>query len=115
MNILYNIPRHKNCTNCGECCGLVPASKVEINTIRNYIATHGISPIKHKDKVTCPFRDNEAKKCLIYPVRPTICRLMGVVKGMSCPNGNTCEIGGDKFLPKDKEVKDAELLNFVRW
>lgn len=112
---MYNIPRHNNCTNCGECCGLVPATIVEINTIRNYIAIHGISPIKHKDKVTCPFRDNEAKKCLIYPVRPTICRLMGVVKGMNCSNGNTCEIDGDKFLPKGKEVKDVELLNFVRW
>lgn len=110
MNELYNIPRHKNCTNCGECCGLVPASQAEINTIRNYIATHNISPIQYKDKVTCPFRDNEAKKCLIYPVRPTICRLMGVVKGMYCPNGNTCEIDGYKFLPKA-----AELLNFVRW
>lgn len=112
---IFNIPEHKNCTNCGECCSIVPASIPEVNTIRNYIAVHGINPIKHEDKATCPFRDNEAKKCLIYPVRPTVCRLMGVAKGMNCPNGNTCEIDGLNFLPKDANISNTEILNVVRW
>lgn len=112
MSIL-NIPQHKNCANCGECCGIVPASKAEVGAIKDYIAVHGIKPIKHKDFRTCPFRDNEAKKCLIYPVRPTVCKLMGVTKGMNCPNGNTCEIDGEKFLSKD--AKNAVILNTVRW
>lgn len=112
---IFNIPEHKNCTNCGRCCGVVPASIPEVNAIRNYIAVHGINPIKHEDKTTCPFRDNKAKKCLIYPVRPTVCRLMGVAKGMNCPNGNTCEIDGYKFLPKDANISNTEILNMVRW
>ena len=56
-----------------------------------------------------------AKKCLIYPVRPTVCRLMGVAKGMDCPNGNTCEIDGYKFLPKDANISNTEISNVVRW
>ena len=114
MNIL-NIPQHKNCTNCGKCCGIVPASKTEIDTIRDYIAAHEIKPIKHKELYICPFRDDVAKKCLIYPFRPTVCRLMGVVKGMNCPNGNTCEIDGNKFLPKDANLSNTNFLNTVRW
>lgn len=112
---IFNIPEHKNCTNCGACCGIVPASIPEINAIRNYIAVNGIRPIHHREFGTCPFRDNEAKKCLIYPVRPTVCRLMGVAKGMKCLNGNTSEIDGEKFLPEDRSFDNTELLNFVRW
>lgn len=56
-----NIPNHTKCTNCGTCCGVIPASQVEVNTIRNYIAVNGIQPIEHDDKLTCPFRDDEKK------------------------------------------------------
>lgn len=110
---IFNIPRHKNCTNCGECCGIILASIPEINAIRNYIAVNGINPVKRKDLIVCPFRDNGAKKCLIYPVRPIVCRLMGVTKGMNCPNGNTCEIDGKRFLPTNPEFKNTIILNFV--
>lgn len=111
-NILMNIPKHKNCTNCGECCGIIPASIPEVNAIRNYIAVNGISPVKRDDKTICPFRDNKDKKCLIYPVRPIICRLFGVAKGeMQCPNGNTAEIDGMKFLEKS----NIKILNFEKW
>lgn len=112
MNNIFNIPNHKNCTNCGKCCGFVPASVSEVNAIRDYIAVNGIEPIARADKSICPFRDEENKKCLIYPVRPIVCRLFGVAKGvMQCTNGNSAEIDGMKFLPKE----DIKILNFERW
>lgn len=112
MNNVLNIPKHKNCMNCGKCCGIIPASISEINAIRDYIAVNGIEPIKRSDKTICPFRDEEHKKCLIYPVRPIICRLFGVAKGeMQCPNGNSAEIDGVPFLPKE----NIRILNFERW
>lgn len=112
---MLNIPKHTNCTNCGQCCGIVPASQAEINTIRNYIAVNGISPIKRADKTICPFRDNENKKCLIYPVRPLICRLFGVAKGdMQCINGNSDNIDGEKFI-NVYDLKDSKIINFMRW
>lgn len=112
---MLNIPKHTNCTNCGQCCGIVPASQVEINTIRNYIAVNGISPIKRADKTICPFRDNKNKKCLIYPVRPLVCRLFGVAKGdMQCRNGNSDNIDGEKFI-NVYDLKDSKIINFMRW
>lgn len=118
MHEMLNIPKHTNCTNCGKCCGFVPVSGAELNAIRDYIAVNGIKPIVSADKSICPFRDEKAKKCLIYPARPIICRLFGVAKGiagdagvMQCPNGNSAEIDGVPFIPKE----DVHILNFVRW
>ena len=111
--IMLNIPAHTNCTNCGKCCGVIPATIPEINAIRDYIAVNGIHPIERKDKTICPFRDEKNKKCLVYPVRPIVCRLYGVAKGcMQCPNGNSAEIDGKKFLLEGFPVK---ILNFMKW
>ena len=70
----------ENCSNCGECCGdALHVSKKELKAIRKYIIKHKIKlkPARkdvHFD-LTCPFRDNENKKCLIYNKRPLICHL----------------------------------------
>ena len=111
MNI-WNIPKHKNCTNCGKCCGLIPASAEERTAIRKYLTENQISPVERADKTICPFRDEKERKCLIYKVRPMICRLYGVAKGvMQCPNGNSAEIDGELFLIKE----DVKFLNFEKW
>jgi hypothetical protein len=54
----------------------------------------------------CPFRDEERGRCLVYPVRPFICRLFGHVEWMPCPLGAipTCP-------PRSKEW----LWAYVRW
>ncbi len=71
------------CSSCGECCAdILPIDDYEIKKIKDYIKTHQIKECKHIPVVcnysvldlTCPFRDNENKKCAIYPVRPAICR-----------------------------------------
>lgn len=76
---------HGTCTGCGECCScLLPVTKEEINRILDYIKKHKIKP--HKLPVTdssstidltCPFLDDTkpSEKCVIYEVRPEICRL----------------------------------------
>lgn len=102
MYELLNIPKHVKCTNCGGCCGPVFANATELDKIRAYVKEHGILP-RDNDPITCLFRDEEEKRCIIYPVRPMICRLMGVSKGMQCPNGNTVEIEGDTFMDLDKQ------------
>ena len=114
-SMLENVPIHKNCINCGGCCRVIPATKTEINSIRKYLEDKPeIKAIANKNRhksLDCPFRDDEAKKCLIYPVRPLICRLFGVAKGMKRPQGNSAEIDGMKFI-QDKSVK---LLNQIIW
>lgn len=102
---MQNIPEHKNCNNCGGCCGPIIASKKEIRAIENYIDTLSIFyrdqlRSQKRDDLTCQFRDIDNRKCAIYPVRPILCRLMGVTKGMVCCNGNSAEIDGMKFMDK---------------
>lgn len=68
------------CSNCGACCGdLVMISKKEIETIKKYIEKNQIKEqpymiVGNAIVLTCPFRDEENKKCTIYPVRPSICK-----------------------------------------
>lgn len=70
------------CSNCGSCCtNILPVSGKEKKTIRRYIQKKGIKeqtcrypttdPIMD---LTCPFRHHSEKICLIYEVRPAICR-----------------------------------------
>ena len=73
-----------DCSNCGNCCSnILPMSKREAKKIYRYIKKNHIKPVMHGALVhtkelydgTCPFRDDAQGKCLIYPVRPWICRI----------------------------------------
>lgn len=67
------------CSSCGQCCSnLLPLSNREVKTIKQYIKKHNIKEQRHNAMMlvdmTCPFRDETNKKCLIYEIRPQICR-----------------------------------------
>lgn len=67
------------CSNCGKCCSdFLPLSEKEVTTIKEYIKRHGIKEQRHHGRtgvdLTCPFRDELTKKCLIYEVRPAVSR-----------------------------------------
>ena len=70
------------CSNCGECCSdLLPVSEKEIQTIRRYVKSHHVKEQIHFLPtatpfldLTCPFRNNQERRCEIYEVRPAICR-----------------------------------------
>lgn len=67
------------CSNCGQCCSnMLPMSKREVKRIKAYIKQHDIKEQRHNMLVgidmTCPFRDEANRKCLVYEVRPAICR-----------------------------------------
>ena len=74
-----------SCSNCGNCCTeLLPLTNDEVKLIKAYIKEKNIKPysnvyFKYDNKesinLMCPFRDFDKKKCLIYEVRPKICRL----------------------------------------
>ena len=69
------------CSRCCSCCTEhLSMTEKEFNKIKEYVRIHNIRPIRrlflsigtYDD--TCPFADHENKRCLIYPVRPQICR-----------------------------------------
>ena len=79
---VYDFTVDGNCSNCGSCCSnFLPVSSKEIKVIRRYVEKHNIREQKRFFPTadpfidaTCPFRSDEKKKCLIYEVRPAICR-----------------------------------------
>lgn len=114
--IPLNIPAHKNCTGCGECCGAILVTEQEMKEIQIYLATHPEVKQEASQRegklLHCPFRDDDKHSCRIYPVRPLVCRLMGVCKGMNCKNGNSANINYDAIIPKQGLLI---MLNFCKW
>ena len=79
-NKITNYTCDGKCSNCGQCCGdLLNLSHKEVKVIKDYLRHHRdikATPMSVMALIdnTCPFRDNENKKCKIYEVRPEICR-----------------------------------------
>jgi hypothetical protein len=83
-NILYPyMPAMPQCNNCGECCGPASATDREVALIREYVVAHHIRT-RDGDFLACPFLGEG--KCLIYEVRPWVCRMFGVTKQLPCPH-----------------------------
>jgi len=97
---MIGIPEHK-CRSCGDCCGMVPITDAEIMMINNYLHT---MPDETKQQLEdnfipgkCLFRNHVQQNCAIYPVRPMICRLFGVINSKVftkayCTYGNSGDI-----------------------
>lgn len=70
---------NSKCSNCGQCCSdLLPMSEFEVSRIKHFITKNNIKEQRHNSMMgvdmTCPFRDEATRKCLIYSVRPAICK-----------------------------------------
>jgi len=97
LHDLYaEIPAFK-CKGCHDCCGPIIFGRIEGKLIRSYCRQNNIpipvSRIRWQNETTeefyplkldCPFLKDDG--CLIYPVRPYICRLQGHVKKLPCKN-----------------------------
>jgi hypothetical protein len=90
LNSIYEQdPSTMNCEPCcGNCCSrMIPCEKAETKNIRVYCVEHGI-PFKElngKDnREKCPYQQSDYK-CIVYPVRPLRCRLLGNVQSLQCP------------------------------
>ncbi len=86
--IYSQIPSSMCPLDCGECCGILYPSLAEIRNIKDWCATHGkvYQDFTMTIGADCPYL-TEDKRCNIYPVRPFLCRMMGV-SNLSCPTGN---------------------------
>lgn len=90
------------CTACAlRCASDVPASRAEWEAIQYYIAQTStderetINRVLFEDKTVslgdevtvqmCRYWNMETQRCVVYPVRPLACRLLGHVEWMPCP------------------------------
>ena len=73
------------CSQCGRCCAnILLLSNNEIQTIKKYLKKHPMINVYNRNTILmtedvniCPFlqeNNNGEKYCVIYPVRPSICR-----------------------------------------
>ena len=105
-----------NCSKCGECCtNFLPVTQKEIEIMQDYVIANKIRPQKQmlvmQNRLTCPYYDG--KKCLIYEVRPLICKEFYCYKKPTAELANKFE--KDTYITVDmwavaKEI-DKELLN----
>lgn len=120
------------CSGCGNCCSnLLPLTKSEIVTIKKYIKRHKIKPVDHYSAVTaeksidwiCPFR-HEQKGCLIYEVRPAVCRAYQCNKKPISIAKNLKDIGisrsqlneynvRNNFFKTNNDIEDVILFNVM--
>lgn len=106
---IEDFTKNGECSSCGNCCGRVlPLSKKEIDTIKNYIKKYNIKGKKHafpyKNRpvdFTCPFRDDALKICTIYEVRPKICRKF------ICNNEERAKVNREQLLKDNRKVIDT--------
>jgi Fe-S-cluster containining protein len=90
------------CDKCGlRCANDVPCSAEEWAELQAYIAAmtpedkQELERVMAQDKTVdlgdevtvelCQYRDMEAGRCMVYPARPLVCRLLGHVEWMPCP------------------------------
>jgi Fe-S-cluster containining protein len=83
--IYSQIPKSTCPPGCGQCCGILFPSLAEIRNIKEWCEKRHIE--YHNFNMTvgldCPYL-GENKECKIYPVRPFLCRMMGV-SNLPCP------------------------------
>lgn len=80
-----DLTRKGKCTGCGECCSnILPLSDAEIKRIKEYVKLNNVKEQSHfiigmatkpKMDLSCPFmKASGDKRCVIYDIRPAICR-----------------------------------------
>jgi hypothetical protein len=83
---------------CAESCGPIFMTEIEWERI-----TDDLGHTPEATSLTCPMLTAEGR-CSVYELRPTICRLWGLVERMACPWGCVPE----------RWLTDAEAGDFLR-
>jgi len=87
--IYAQIPQSTCEPNCGECCGPIMPSLAELRNVKDWCERHHLEYrdfLNITDEGNCPYLTPD-KRCRIYPVRPFLCRILGVSVELPCPIG----------------------------
>lgn len=83
LDALYaELPRLNCQGKCAESCGPIAMSPLELDRI---VERTGSEPTFDRLTLTCSLLRVERRT--VYPIRPAICRLWGLVESMPCPWG----------------------------
>jgi len=86
LEIYDAIPDFECVPGCADCCGTIKFTYIERQIILEYARKNNIKIEMVSATKNCPVLD-ENNRCKIYPARPLICRLFGVVDHelLRCP------------------------------
>lgn len=111
---IYNqIPKDFKCHHCHLCCGPIIWFQPEEYLIRKFLNKHKLDYIVwsendfKKNNMRCPYLKDG--KCIIYPVRPIVCRLQGHIPELPCKMIK--DISFDKLKIKKIETEFKKLIN----
>jgi len=85
---IYSKIQDFKCKQCHQCCGPIIWFEPEELLIRDYLEKHKLKRIlwtKEEfklNKMRCPYLRND--RCIIYSVRPIVCRLQGNISELKC-------------------------------
>jgi len=106
------------CDGCaGRCMGGLAVTRTEFEAIRDYLGGPIFVPgLRYPGRMSapCEFKDPDGPRCLIYPVRPLICRLFGIVEWLPCPLGVVPTLAPDGPRIMDR-YRQFERRTFREW
>ncbi|MFO8078259.1 MAG: YkgJ family cysteine cluster protein [Thermoplasmatota archaeon] len=108
-NIYLQIPPFE-CKHCQRCSNPIFWFYPEELNIRTYLnqyhllyMTYSEEEFKHHH-MKCPYLSEN--RCQIYPVRPIICRLQGIIPELYCPNNTKPLLSQDQYKKIIKGFND---------
>ena len=101
-----------DCKHCQLCSNPIFWLKPEEINIQDYLIKHHLSYITlseeefRHNEMKCPYLQNN--RCNIYPVRPLVCRLQGLIPELSCPNNKRVMLSKEQY---EKIILELNELN----
>ena len=111
---IYSSIQNFPCKQCHKCCGIIIWFEPEELLIREYLEKFKIKRVIwtkeefEKNDMRCPYLRDD--RCIIYPVRPIVCRLQGNISELKCYSSNAGTLISEKELNNIRE----EFVKLIR-
>ena len=112
LNKIYAQIPSFDCKHCQQCSNPIMWFKAEQINIKDYLQKHHLSFLTLSEEefrqyqMKCPYLHNN--RCCIYPVRPIVCRLQGVIPELSCPFNNSVLLSKEQYF---RIINEFNALN----
>ncbi|KYK21167.1 hypothetical protein AYK21_05395 [Thermoplasmatales archaeon SG8-52-2] len=112
---IYNSINNFKCQHCHKCCGPIIWFEPEELLINEYMQKKKIKKILwtkaefKKNNMRCPYLIED--RCIIYPVRPIVCRLQGNISELRC------KITNEGIFLSEKELENIrkEFIKIIKF
>ena len=112
-----------NCCGCdgcaARCMGGLAITRSEFEAICEYFGGPMFMPAARAYQcmgALCEFKERSSPRCIIYPVRPLICRLFGIVEWLPCPMGTvpTLVPDGPRVMQRYRQFERRTFREWAR-